>query len=868
MRRHFRNFFISTFSILLLLAGCDAKKQTISDNKTLKTKKDADSVFNQTPLVLWFTQPAFQADSTPYSNGASTHIHGNPDNKGWDEALPIGNGRLAAMVFGGIKRERIQLNEESLWSGKKIEDFNPEAQKDLAEIRKLIFEGKQEEAQVLAEQKLTGKPQDNAIYQSLADVFIDFPDIKDEAEVKDYYRDLHIDSAISTVHYSVGDKLFKRETFASHVDDIIVMRITCNWPNSINANISLTREAESETFRSPFDSSLIIQRGKLSDNGLLFETQIKVAHVGGKVDNETRKLICENVDTLTVYISAATNFKTPEHALFAKQTLIKAMAKPYSKLKTDHIADYKSLFNRVEFNLTSADKAYDLPTDKRVERIKNGNNDKYLTELMFQYGRYLLISSSRPGSLPANMQGKWNEHLKPEFGSGYKIEWTLPLVYSAADVTNLLECEEPLLAMIESSAENGKEVAQKMYGYNGWVAHDFLSIYGNNYPTTHLLESIPPIGSAWLVSALYDSYLFHGDKAILKSKIFPLMRDASLFMLDYLVEVPSGLPNAGKLVMCPSLSEENEFINQKENKVKISYGSAMDQQLVFELFQSTINTIDELSSKNIKYDPKLRAQLSAAIGKLALVPINAKTGEIQEWLEDYETSKTDKNYISQLFGLYPTSQISRNTNEKLAKAAEMCLTNEVPRLKKSSHGNALVAIWWARLGKPDEALQYLNKQISESTSPNLLANNPPFFIDGNMIFTSTIAEMLLQSHDNIIEFLPAEPSVLGEGYAKGLRARGGFVCDLAWDNSKVTAKIKSNLGNKCYVKLKGTPNLFENGIKVAYEKLPNETIAFDTEAGKDYELNFKGGMNKIAKNSKSKKESWIDLGIDLGIKIF
>ncbi len=865
--RKFLFYFLASFVFIgLFLSACSDKQQIKKENETVKSKVFGDSIYNQTPLVLWFTQPSLQRDSTPYAKGASTHVHGNPDNKGWDEALPIGNGRLAAMVFGGIARERIQLNEESLWSGKKVEIRNADVAKDLAEIRKLIFEGKNEDAQLLAEQKLTGKPQNISAYQSLADVYIDFPDIDEKAEISDYYRDLHIDSALTTVHYKVGEKLFTREAFASFVDDIIVVRITCNWPNSINATVSLSREAEAETFRSPFDSSLLIQRGKLSDNGLLFETQIKAAHVGGKVDNETRKLICQNVDTLTLYISAATNFKTKDHALFAKQTLLKAMGKSYLKLKANHIADYKSLFNRVEFNLTSANKAYDMATDKRIERVKNGNVDKYLTELLFQYGRYLLISSSRPGTFPANMQGKWNEHLNPEFGSGYSIEWTLPLIYSLADVTNLSECGQPLLNLIDASSAFGTEAAQKMYGYKGWVAHDFLSIYGNNYPTTHQLESIPPMGAAWLVTSLYDSYLFHGDKSMLKTRLFPLMKNASVFLMDYLVEIPQGLNNAGKLVVCPSLSEENEFEKPNGTKAKLAYGSAMDQQLVYDLFINTIQAIDQLSSENIKFEPQLRLNISSALRKLASVSVNSKSGEIQEWLEDYETSRTAKNYVSQLYGLYPSSQISRNIDPTMAKAAEQCLVNEVPRLKKSSHGNALAAIWWARLGKPEQALQYLNKQIAESTSPNLFSNNPPFFIDGNMIFTSAVAEMLLQSHENILEFLPAEPSILGEGYVKGLRARGGFICDINWGNGKVATKVKSNLGNVCTLRLKGNPSITSKGNKIAFERVLPDLVSFETETGQEYAISYSGGIK--AENSNKAKGLGIDLGIDLGIKIF
>lgn len=853
-----------TISILFLLTQCETK-QNINENKIIQGKKFGDSVYNQTPMVLWYMQPALQSDTSPYANGNSTHIHGNPDNKGWDEALPIGNGRLMAMVFGGIKRERIQLNEESLWSGKKIDFNNPDSPKDLAEIRKLIFDGKHQEAQLMAEQKLTGLSQNISSYKPLADIFLDFTDIKSENEASHYYRDLHIDSALATVHYEVNGKLYTREIFASNPNNIIVMRLTCNWPNSINTVISMTRETDAETFRSPFDSTLLIQRGKLSDNGLLFETQLKAAHVGGTVDNETRKLICKNVDTLTLYISAATSFNQPQHALYAKQQIINAIAKPYNTLKTNHIADYKSLFDKVQFNLTSADKAYDVPTDQRIERILNGKNDKYLTELMFQYGRYLLISSSRKGNLPINMQGKWNEHLNPNFGSGYRIEWTLPLVYSAADVTNLSELEEPLLRFIDSSAIYGSEVAKKMYNLNGWTAHDYLSIFGNNYPTTHQLESIPPLGAAWLMCAIYDSYLFNGDKEMLKSKIYPLMKGASTFLLEYLITAPNG-PFKDKLVVCPSLSEENEFELQDGSKIKLSYGSALDQQLVYDLFINTINAIDQLSEKNIKYDPAFRLKLSDAISKLALAPINPKTGEIQEWLEDYETSRTPKNYISQLYGLYPSSQISRNLDPKNTKAAEQCLINEIPKMNKSSHGYALAAIWWARLGKPDEALNYLNEQITESTSPNLLSNNPPFYIDGNMIYTSAVAEMLIQSHENIIEFLPAEPATLGEGYVKGLMARGAFQCDIEWGSGKIFVNLLSKKGNLCKIKCANEPSISINDKEVKYTKEGKDIYTFETEPNKNYQITYQGGF-KSSKTSKSGKDMLgLGLGIDLGIK--
>jgi alpha-L-fucosidase 2 len=851
---------------VLLLYSC-TQKQENKEVKISDFKKNRDTSVHTTPLVLWFSQPATQSDTTPYANGNSTNVHGNAEGKGWDEALPIGNGRIAAMVFGGIKRERIQLNEESLWSGKKIENTNQDAVQEIKDMRNLIFEGKYDEAQTLAEQKLTGNLDNLSNYQSLGDLFIEMTDIQDESVVTDYYRDLHIDSAIATVHFKIGDKLYTREIFASYPDNVLVMKLSCNQPGSINARVSLARESGAETFRSPFDSTFLVQRGTIASNGLLFETQLKATYKGGTVHNDTRKLVAENVDELILYISAATNYKTPEHAVLAKQILLSAIAKDYDQLKSDHIASYKTLFNNVELNLNFKDKAYDVSTDKRVEKVKGGTEDKYLTELLFQYGRYLLICSSRPDNVPANMQGLWNEHLNPVFGSGYKTNWTLPLVYSHADATNLGELKKPLVDLIETSAGFGAQVAKSMYGTEGWVAHDFVSIYGNDLPTMHSIDAVSPLGGAWLANLIFESYQYNQDKEFLKNKAYPLMKGAAQFVIDNLVTVPTGLPAEGKLVVSPSMANGNPFVKEDGTISIVSYGSSVDQMLAYDLLNNTLKAIDELSAKNYKFDPQFRAKVSGALDNLARVQKDASSNEISEWVGGLKSAPGEKAFISQLYGLYPSNQISKNLTPELADAAAKTLESNLPNLKKTSFGYSLAAIWWARLDNAAKADEYLLKQIKSSLSKNLMSSSPPFAIDGNMAFTTAITEMLLQSQDAELNLVPALPATWEEGSYKGFKARGGFSCDVEWGNGKVYATITSLNGNTCRLRAKSV-KIFDNGSVVEATKIDNNLYEFRTEEGKKYTLTYVGGS--IAKGGSSKGLGiWPDLGtgIDLGINL-
>ncbi|MDX2190537.1 MAG: glycoside hydrolase family 95 protein [Bacteroidota bacterium] len=865
----FKSYLFSFVTLAIVTISCNkaTKETSINENKTVSSKQDRDTSVHTTPLVIWFLQPAHQHDTLPYIHNGSTNIHGDAEGKGWDEALPIGNGRLGAMVFGGTKRERIQLNESTLWKGKNIKKTDPELPAVLSEIRKMIFDEKYAEAASTAESKLTGTIDQLASYQPLADLYIELTDMNYDTPVSDYYRDLHIDSAIATVHFRIGDKLITREVFASYTDNVIVVKLKSDKPGGINAKVSLMREAGAETFRSPFDSTLLIQRGSVAENGLLFETQVKASYSGGTVRNGTKQLVCQNVDEITLYISAATNYEYKEHAVAAKQMLLAAMSKPYDQLRADHIASYKNIFNTLELNLNFVDKAYDIPTDKRVEKVKSGVEDNYLTELLFQYGRYLLISSSRPKSYPANMQGLWNEHLTPLNGSGYKTAWSLPLIYSFADITGLSELKSPLFKLVDTCAIFGADAATSMYGTKGWVAHDYVSIFGNDYPTLHQTQSIAHTGGVWLAAMYYDTYLFNRDKEFLKNKVLPIVKGSAEFILNNLQEVPSGKPLEGKLVINPSLSNGNSFVHSDGTNISVGYASTIDQMLAKDILTIAVSTIDELSSKNYKFEPQLRARASDALTRLALV--DTKSTTLPEWVASLKEADELKSSIPQLYGLFPSNQISASKTPELAKAAESLLKSTLSLTKQSSYTYSLASIWYARLGNAEAADANLLKHVQNSISTNLLSSSPPFAIDGSMGFTTAVTEMLVQSHEGFLKFAPALPANWEVGNLKGFVARGGYTGTIEWSNAKVYVSLFSKSDQTCKIYSETPIKVFDNGTLINVKKEDEKIYVFEIQKNKLYNVAY-------AKRSGSSKSSgskgmgiWPDLGlgIDLGINL-
>ncbi len=846
---------ITLCSSLICFVGCQNKKSIEETHKIVSKKQDLDTNIVTTPLVIWYKTPSFLQDSTPYSHSGSTNVHGDAESKGWEEALPIGNGRMAAMVFGGIKYERIQLNEESLWSypvANKQSDINSD---DYKEIQGLIFDNKWAEAQAIVDQKFVANPNQSPQYEPLSDLMLEMTDI-DASQATDYYRDLHIDSAIATVHYHVGEKLFTREIFASYPANLIVMKISCNIPASINAKISLLREADAETFRSPFDSTLLIQRGKLQTNGLQFETQVKAVYQGGTVRNETKKLVATNVDELYLYISGATSFINKNYALFAKTNLINAIAKPYLELKSEHIADFKNVFNTVELNLNFKDKAYDIATDARMEKVKSGTEDKYLTELMFQYGRYLLICSSRNTSMMANMQGKWNEHLKALNGSGYKLPYTLPFIYSFADAAGLADLKNPLYFMADSIVKCSAKISKNIFGADGAFAFDNLLPSGNIQTQTQSSNFVSPLGLAWLSNSLLDTYKYNQDEQLLKTKIYPFLKQASLFVSNMLVEAPQGTPLAGKLVVNPSTAYGNIF---KENAT-VGYASALDQTLARDLIKNTLYAINELSSKNYKFDPNHKLLLENTLSKLAITDDSCKN-ITQTWLSLSDDEGTlNSTSFDKLYQIYPSNYFINPTNS--TELVKILKSDLLLKSKNNGFSNAYYSIIMARLMQANEADNYLLEHVKSSVSKNLLASNPPFSLEGNSLFTNAVTEMLLQSYNGILKLAPALPTTWEEGNFKGFKAQGGFMCNLQWKGNKFYANILSTKGKICKIKSIFPLKIYSSGTEVEYQKTGKDLYVFNTNEGASYNVTYTSN----GKNTSSKGLGiWPDLGINLGL---
>ncbi|TAG56862.1 MAG: glycoside hydrolase family 95 protein [Cytophagales bacterium] len=850
--------FLTLLSLAFVLSNCEKKDKNLNSHKIVEKKQVRDSVISTTPLVLWFTSPSSVEDSIPYLHNGSTNIHGDAEGKGWEEALPIGNGRLAAMVFGGKKFERIQLNEESLWSfdDKKLDVLSN--QNDLKEIQSLIFDKKYTEAQAIIEQKMVANSDKTPQYQPLSDLMLEMTDI-DANSVTDYYRDLHIDSAVATVHYHVGEKLYTREIFASFPANIIVMKISCSHPASINAKISLLRETEAETFRSPFDSTLLIQRGKLASNGMKFETQIKAVYKGGTVRNETKKLIAQNVDELYIYVSAATNFKNPDYALFAKTNLINAVSKNYTALKEEHIADYKFFFNRVELNLNFKDKAFDLPTNERVAKVKNGVEDKYLTELLFQYGRYLLISSSRSNSLPANLQGKWNEHLNAINGSGYKIPYSMPMIYSFAEATALAELKLPVLNLLDSAVKKSKIISKDLFGNESSFAFDYLFPTGKPNSMIQNNGNISPLGLAWLSNIYLETYLYNPDAELLKNKIYPFLKQSSLFLSNYLVEVPTGNFLEGKLVVCPSSSYGNTFEVNGEN-FKYGYASALDQILVRDLFKNTLFAINELTTENYKFDPNHKLLLENKLSKLASID-DTTTKIPSSWLSGLISSASQQNNsLVQVYGIYPSMYF--NKPKEISGLVSNIKSDILPKITKTGMSNAYMATVMARLLEPKAADDFLLEHLKSSVSLNLLSSNPPFSMEGNSLFTQAVSEMILQSYNGEIQFAPALPSTWEEGNIKGFKAQGGFNCNVEWKGSKVYASILSTKGKICKIRSRFSIKVFSAGTEVETTKIGKDLYVFKTSVAASYTVTYTN--NKSGGGSKG-LGIWPDLGINLGL---
>ena len=770
--------------MILILAGMVAA----AENETTTQTRVASGA-----LKLWYAQPATE----------------------WTEALPIGNGRLGAMVYGGIQQEHLQLNEDTLWSGGPHSYDNPEAFVHLATVRKQLERGEYSDAEATA-QKMLGIHKYQQAYMPLGDLFLDFPK---SGKPSEYRRELDLQNAVSTVTYRIGNAQFTWRVFASQPDQAIVVRLECDAPGRITFDLSMTSPHAFQSQSTADDMLLmtgqVVPRtsqgasgarrliGPWKGEGMTFAAQVKVMADGGMVAAQEDRISVRDADAVTLVYVGATSYVnyqdvSADPVKRVEDYIARVDGESFEQLYQRHVDDYSKLFGRVAINLAGKGTDGNLSTDERIRRVIDGSTDPLLAEQIFQYGRYLMIAGSRPGTQPLNLQGIWNNEVHPPWGSKYTININIQMNYWVAEICNLSECHEPLLRMVGELQAPGKNTAKVHYRAGGWVAHHNTDLWRGTAPVDGAQWGMWPMGGAWLCQHLWEHYLYTGDVEHLK-KSYPIMRGAVEFFLDTLVENKDGY-----LITSPSLSPEHSHgggtkdgLSVGRSGTSLCAGPTIDMQILRDLFASCL-----AASEVLNVDEDFRSQVARTRARLQPMKIG-RHEQLQEWLVDWDNPEDQHSHVSHLYGLYPSSQINRRDTPKLFEAAQ---TSLIQRGDTGGWPGAWRISLWARVGDGDRALNVLKNHVLRRLTPNLFNGRERFQIDTNFGATAGIAEMLLQSHGGEIHLLPALPKAWPTGSVKGLCARGNFEVDIEWkDGQLVQATIHANRDGTFRIAAQGKP---------------------------------------------------------------